>query len=78
MIEPMEWGNIWVYGMRIIFTGFITRGEFRKEAFRLPIGSRVFQYARTRTENLALPIQRLQPLRRLFDQAKNWSQYRKT
>jgi hypothetical protein len=56
--------------MKIIYTGYIPRGEFRKNAVRLPAGSRVFQYTKTRTENYALPIERLYPLQDLFAQAK--------
>jgi hypothetical protein len=70
---PLEWGNIWVYGMEIMLTGYMTRVEFRKRARRLPAGRRVFQYANTRTENLALPIGELLPLDQLFRQAKQWA-----
>ena len=70
LVKPSEWGNIWVYGMKIIYAGYITRGEFRKNAIRLPIGSRIFQYTKTRTENFSFPIELLQPLEKLFDQAK--------
>jgi hypothetical protein len=74
LIKPIEWGNIWVYGMEIIFTGYIPRGEFRKKAVRLPVGSRIFQYTRTRTENFTLPIASLYPLKDLFERAKTWEQ----
>ncbi len=74
LVEPLEWSNIWVYGMEIIFGGYVTRGEFRRNAARLPVGSRVFQYAHTRTENFALPIQDLHPLNELFGRVKDWSQ----
>jgi hypothetical protein len=68
-IVPSEWQNIRVYGMDIIFTGFITRGEFRQRAHFIPTGSRVFQYARTRAKNLAVPVSSLKPLRDLFARA---------
>ena len=74
LIKPITWGNIWVYGLEIIFTGYITRGEFRKKTIRLPEGSRVLQYSRTRTENFTLPISDLYPLKDLFDRAKSWEQ----
>jgi hypothetical protein len=77
LIKPKTWGNIWVYGMEIIFAGYITRGEFRQYAVRLPAGSQVFQYARTQTENFSLPIQDLRPLKELFGRAKDWSQRKK-
>jgi hypothetical protein len=72
LIKPIEWGNIWIYGMEIIFAGYIPRGEFRKNAVRLPVGSRIFQYSRTRTENFTLPIANLHPLGDLFKRAKSW------
>ncbi len=74
LVEPLEWGSIWVYGMEVIFGGYITRGEFRQNAIRLPVGSRVFQYSRTQTENFALPIQDLHPLNALFERAKSLAQ----
>jgi hypothetical protein len=72
LIDIMAWGNIWVYGMEIIFGGYITRGEFRQKAHRLPAGSHTFQYPRTRTENFALPFHQLHPLDKLFSKAKIW------
>ncbi|MBU1659847.1 MAG: hypothetical protein KKD28_00050 [Chloroflexi bacterium] len=73
LVEPIQWGNIWIYGMQIIFTGYMTRGEFRQRGNRLPAGSRVFKYSSTRTENRSLPIAELHPLSDLFTQAKKWA-----
>ena len=72
LVDPLDWSNIWVYGMEITFGGYITRGEFRQNATRLSVGSRVFQYARTQTENFTLTIQDLRPLNELFKRAKDW------
>jgi len=72
VIKPIEWGNIWVYGMEIIFTGYITRGEFRQQASTIPAGNRVFQYPRTSTDNLSIPVKNLKPLAQLLAQAKDW------
>ena len=74
LIRPREWGNIWVYGMSIILAGYLTRAEFRKKARELPVGSRIFQYSRTRTKNLTVPIRELRPLGELFEQVKNWKE----
>lgn len=71
LADPASWGNIWVYGMQILLVGYITRGEFRQNALRLPAGSRVFQYSSTQTPNLALPVIQLHPLRPLLERAKN-------
>ena len=72
MIQPAEWSNIWVYGMRIYLTGWITREEFRQRASLLQEGSRVFQYDHTRTRNLAVPISDLRPLPDLLSRVREW------
>jgi hypothetical protein len=72
IIDPFGWGNIWVYGMEIILTGYIPRDEFRRRSSLIQPGSRVFQYAKTRTKNLAVPVADLKPLGRLLEQVKEW------
>ena len=74
LIQPVEWGNIWIYGFQIILTGYLSRGEFRQEACNLPAGSQVFQYSQTRADNLALPIQQLKPVAELVNAARMWPQ----
>lgn len=73
LIQPVDWGNVWIYGMRIYLTGWITREEFRQRASLLQQGSRVFQYDRTRTKNLAVPIADLRPLPELLARAREWA-----
>ncbi len=58
--------------MHIYLTGWITRGEFRQRATLLQEGSRVFQYDRTRTRNLAIPISDLRPLPDLLLKVREW------
>jgi hypothetical protein len=77
LVPPGDWGNIWIYGMEIIFTGYTTQEEYRRLAQFLPAGSRVQQYNRTRTDNLSLPIRALHPLGDLFDRVKAWHAQRK-
>jgi len=72
LITPHDWGNIWVYGMDVILAGYLTRKAFRQKARELPVGSRVYQYNRTRTKNLTVPIAELQPLKTLFENVKDW------
>jgi hypothetical protein len=72
LFAPRDWENIWVYGMEIYLAGYITRGEFRQRAARLPAGSRVLQYARTRVDNYHLPVHALHPLGDLFQRVKAW------
>ena len=73
LIEPAQWGNIWVYGMEVILFGYLTYAEFRRRARRLPEGSQVLQYSRTRTENMALPMGELKPVTDLFTRVRNWA-----
>ena len=72
LISPLEWGNIWVYGMDITLAGFIARGEFRQRAKFIAPNSRVFQYDHTKTKNLAVPISNLNPLQDLFRRVREW------
>jgi hypothetical protein len=76
LVQPEEWGNIWVYGMRIYLAGWIGREEFRQKAGLLYEGSRVFQYDRTRVRNLAVSVSELQPLAALLARVGAWSQAR--
>jgi hypothetical protein len=73
IVYPTDWENIWVYGMEVILVGYLPRGEFRRRAHFLPAGSRVWQYARTRTNNLTLPLGELRPLPDLFARVKRWA-----
>ncbi len=78
LVGPQDWGNIWVYGLEIILAGYMTCGEFRRRARPLPEGSSVLQYARTRTDNMALPIAELHPLSDLFERAREWAEQQKS
>ncbi|MEW6718478.1 MAG: hypothetical protein AB1345_13380 [Chloroflexota bacterium] len=74
LISRQMWGNLWVYGMEVILVGYLPQGEFRRKATYLPEGSRVFQYRRTRTANLALPMSELRPISDLFARVKSWAE----
>lgn len=69
----LEWGNIWVYGMDILVAGYMAREDFNRRARPIREGARVFQYNRTRTKNLAVPVADLNPLSDLFERVKEWS-----
>ena len=73
IINSPDWGNIWVYGMDILLAGYLTREEFNHRASFIQAGARVFQYERTRTKNLAVPISDLKPLSDLFERVRAWS-----
>jgi len=72
LISAHEWGNIWVYGMEILLTGWLTHEEFRRKAKVLNAGMRTFQYASTRTKNLLVPVAELNPLGPLFRRVREW------
>jgi hypothetical protein len=73
LVGALDWGNIWVYGMDIMLAGWLTRGEFNRRARPIREGARVFQYDRTRTKNLAVPVSDLKPLSELFERVKEWN-----
>lgn len=70
VIPASKWGNIQVYGMSVLLVGYLSRDEFRQKAREIPIGSRVYQYSKTKTKNLGVPLRELKPLRPLFDKVK--------
>jgi hypothetical protein len=72
VIQPHEWGNVWVYGMDIFLTGWLSRAEFRHRAHSILPGTRVFQYDETRVKNLAVDVRELRPLGALFEKVKEW------
>ena len=72
VVQQIEWGNIWVYGMDIFLTGWMSREEFRRRAYSILPGTRVFQYDETRVKNLAVNVRDLRPLGALFEKVKAW------
>ena len=74
LIGPLDWGNIWVYGLDILLTGYLTHEDFSQNASSILPGSRVFQYDRTRTKNLAVTVSDLKPLAELFERVQQWSE----
>ena len=72
IIPPQAWSNIWVYGMDILLTGWLSHEEYRRKAKVLNAGMRTFQYDRTRTKNLAVPVAELNPLAPLLAHVKGW------
>lgn len=67
VVSPLEWGNIWIYGMDIFLTGYISHEEFSQLARPLAINSRTYQYEHTRVKNLFMSISELKPLNSLFE-----------
>jgi len=60
---PNDWGNIWVYDGMVYFTGWMTKGEFKKKAVEIPrFYKKCKQYGETKTDNYNLLVQNLNPL----------------
>ena len=74
IVEPSDWGNIWVYGLDILLAGYLSRAEFNRRASFIREGARVFQYNRTRTKNLAVSVYDLRPVAELLERAGSWSE----
>jgi hypothetical protein len=77
IIPARAWGNIQVYGMDILLTGWLTHEEYRRRAKALNAGLHTFQYERTRVKNLLVPIHELNPLGPLLAHVKEWEATRK-
>jgi hypothetical protein len=78
LIQPHEWGNIWIYGMEIWLTGYMLHEEFRRKASPILAGSRVFQYSTTQAKNLSVPMADLRPLSELFERVREWEATKKS
>ena len=76
LVEPGEWGNIWVYGLEIVLAGYIRWGDFRRRAQRLPPGTQVLQRPDPGIEHMAVKIADLRPMADLIVRGKNWARLR--
>lgn len=77
IVEPFEWSNLWVYGLEIILAGYLTCGELRRQAARLPAGRRLFLYESTPHAHLSVPVADLHPIGALLQSAREWSAARR-
>jgi hypothetical protein len=77
LVQPHEWGNIWIYGMEIWLAGYMAHEEFRRKSSAIFAGSRVFQYSKTQTKNLSVPVTDLRSLEDLFERVKEWETEKK-
>jgi hypothetical protein len=77
LIHPHEWGNIWIYGIEIWLAGYMTHDEFRRKASAIFAGSRVFQYSKTQTRNLSVPVSDLHSMEELFARVRDWNAEKK-
>ena len=73
IISPPDRGKHSGVWMDHTLAGYISRAEFRQRARLVAPNSRVFQYDRTKTKNLAVPISSLNPLQELLTRVREWS-----
>jgi hypothetical protein len=78
LIQPHEWGNIWIYGLEIWLAGYMAHEEFRRKSSAIFAGSRVFQYSKTQTKNMSVPVADLRSLADLFERVKEWETQKKS
>ncbi len=72
LIPTHAWGNLWIYGLDILFTGWLTHEDFRRKATVLNAGVHTFQFDRTRLKNLSVPVGELNPLGKLLEKVRLW------
>ncbi len=70
-IGAHAWYNIWVYGLEVFVAGWLPKAEFRALSQKLPAGALVKQYARTQTDNRAVPVAQLRPMAELAELIRN-------
>jgi hypothetical protein len=70
ILQPSDWGNVWLYGMEFWLTGWLNHEEYRQKSTILPVGQPTYPYSRTRVKNLCVPMTGLRPLEELFEQVK--------
>ncbi|KAA3642195.1 MAG: hypothetical protein DWQ07_24475 [Chloroflexi bacterium] len=76
VVEPYQWVNLWVYGMRIVLGAYFPVAEFRQHAEHLAAESLVLA-ERIPHDAFAMPLNELRPMDDLFVRAKNWESQRK-
>ena len=60
--------------MDILLAGWLMREEFNQRTPPIQEGARVFQYDKTRTKNLAVPVQELRSVSDLLEHVRKWNQ----
>ncbi len=67
IIERGDWHDVSFVAREILLLGWLRRDEFRQRASLVKAGSRVFQFARTRIDNLAVRVADLKPIPPLLE-----------
>jgi hypothetical protein len=72
LIQPHQWGNIWVYGMRVGLAGWITRQEFRQYARPCSNDQYYHTPKKGNSNYVGVPVIQLHSLKDLFARAMSW------
>jgi hypothetical protein len=72
IIHPYEWRNVWVYGMRIYLVGWVTRGEFQRNAQLSQPDLSGWRPNSPGNKYLALPVSELRSMEELYSKAIDW------
>ncbi len=73
IIQPHEWDNLWLYGMRVFLLGYMTRGEFGRQARRAEESRKPVRVDYFWERGLSVPAKELASLPDLFIRAQNWA-----
>lgn len=74
LISPFQWGNIWVYGMRLYIAGYITQADFNRHSQRVNAALANLPNPCLRGEAvMRLPASALKPVDDLFVRVRNWA-----
>ncbi|TAK14528.1 MAG: hypothetical protein EPO32_01150 [Anaerolineae bacterium] len=76
LLGPLDWHNLWAYGMQVFFVGYQTRGEFGRGAGVLRQGALALGVPAARQDYLTRPVNTLRPLPELFDLVHIWEDQR--
>ena len=70
-VQPIDWGNLWIYGEQIILAGYLTVDEYRQAA-RRQRAAQLSQPPAGWLEPKKLPVMVLKPLPYLFNRVGAW------
>lgn len=68
-----QWGNLWVYGMEIRLLGYLTTGEYHRQARYVPAGSKRFGVPNTEQPFWNVSAYHLRSMADLLGRVRNWS-----
>lgn len=74
LVAPYQWGNVWLYGIRVVLAGYIRKVDFYRQAGQAnPLEALSANPCLKRESLLALPAAALKPLPGLFRKVEAWT-----